>query len=206
MKALLAYPRNNKAMYLARVQAHREADELVQGIPWETNGTTRGCAVGCTLHCYDHARYPKLLGVPEELAYLQDAIFEGLPQAEALAFPEAFLSAIQPGADLSLVWPRFAVRLLKRCRQRIGKGREAWRRKERQAVDGVLALYTEWVRTGVKPAVEKFEAAAWAARAEARSSWVPGVGARDRDGEAAESLQQRDDLLELLAAAPIPSP
>lgn len=65
MKKLLAYPHGNKSMYLARVRAHQQADELVSGIGWDGK---KGCAVGCTLHSYDHARYEPLLGVPETLA------------------------------------------------------------------------------------------------------------------------------------------
>ena len=42
-----------KAKYLERVAAHRHLDQLVQGTGWESD---RGCAVGCTLDAYDHAR------------------------------------------------------------------------------------------------------------------------------------------------------
>ena len=77
-----------KAKYLARVRMHREADHLTQGVGWESNGVTRGCAVGCTLEAYDHRRYPIELGLPEWLARLEDRIFEGLPHADALSWPE----------------------------------------------------------------------------------------------------------------------
>ena len=112
---MLAYPNNDKQMYLDRVKFHREHDELQQGVGWESNGVTRGCAVGCTLHEYNHAKYPALLGVPEVLARLQDQIFESLPREDALLFPEQFLAAIpdyQTKTDLSLVWPKLAVWLL----------------------------------------------------------------------------------------------
>lgn len=103
------YPHNDKQVYLDRVRAHREHDQLTQGIGWD-NG--KGCAVGCTLHEYNHKKYPDLLGVPEILARLQDRIFESLSHRDAMLFPEQFLSAIQPGADLSLVWPRLALWML----------------------------------------------------------------------------------------------
>ena len=53
--ALRAYHNDpaTKRRYLARVRAHRLADELVQGTGFETNGQTRGCAVGCTLNAYE---------------------------------------------------------------------------------------------------------------------------------------------------------
>lgn len=98
-----------KDHYLQRVRAHAAADRLIQGTGWE-NG--RGCAVGCTLESYDHSRYPVELGIPRVLAHLEDRLFERLPKSEAMTWPERFLSVIQPGADLSMVWPRFAVWLL----------------------------------------------------------------------------------------------
>jgi hypothetical protein len=93
-----------KAKYLRRVRAHAKADQLIKGTGWE-NG--KGCAVGCTLHTYDHSRYPTELGIPEMLARLEDTIFEGLPNAKAQNWPAQFLSAIKPGADLSRVGWQF---------------------------------------------------------------------------------------------------
>src|SRR5271154_4095105 len=103
---LVAYHNDEaiKVKYLARVQAHRLADELIQGTGWE-NG--KGCAGGCTLEAYDHNRYETELGIPEMLARLEDCIFEGLTNGKAKAWPERFLSAIRPGADLSLVGWKF---------------------------------------------------------------------------------------------------
>ena len=93
-----------KAKYLARVQAHREADELIKGQYWEDG---KGCAVGCTIHGSKHARYEIELGIPQMLARLEDCIFEGLPNGNAKKWPERFLSAAQPGQDLSLVGWKF---------------------------------------------------------------------------------------------------
>lgn len=92
-----------KEKYLARVLHHRELDHLVQGIGWESNGTTKGCAVGCTLEAYDHSRYPIELGIPTWLAHLEDRIFEGLPVESAMEWPERFLRAIPVGVDLEPV-------------------------------------------------------------------------------------------------------
>lgn len=65
-----------KKKYVARVKAHRDADEIVKGIYWE-NG--KGCAVGCTIEGRDHSKYETELGIPRILAHLEDTIFEGLP-------------------------------------------------------------------------------------------------------------------------------
>ncbi len=98
-----------KNEYLGRVRAHRAADELVRGKYWEKG---RGCAVGCTIHGSAHERYETELGIPKILAHLEDRIFESLPNEEAMSWPERFLDAISPGANLSRVWPHFAVWLL----------------------------------------------------------------------------------------------
>jgi hypothetical protein len=95
-----------KDFYLARVRAHAAADRLIQGTGWERG---RGCAVGCTLEAYDHGRYPIELGIPMVLAHLEDRLFELLPKAEAMTWPDRFLLAIRPGADLSKVWSRFSI-------------------------------------------------------------------------------------------------
>ena len=44
-----------KQKYLDRIKMHREIDHLVQGTGWESNGTTKGCAIGCTVEGYAHA-------------------------------------------------------------------------------------------------------------------------------------------------------
>jgi len=98
-----------KHKYLERVRAHRKADNLIQGIGW-ANG--RGCAVGCTLEAYDHSLYPLELGIPEWLARLEDAIFEKIPNDKAMLWPERFLAAINPGADLEKVKMPFIVHVL----------------------------------------------------------------------------------------------
>ena len=100
--------------YIDRVKAHYKADEIIQGTYWE-NG--KGCAVGCTIqdddvknsHTNWHTRYEEALGVPRELAYLEDAIFEGLNNGKAKEFPLRFLNAIKLGADLSKVNDKFII-------------------------------------------------------------------------------------------------
>ena len=98
-----------KQLYLERVRAYAAADELIHGTYWE-NGRGRG--VGCTLHSVDHRAYESELGIPAVLAHLEDRIFDGLPPDRAKLWPEQFLSSIGVGADLSGIWPQFAVWLL----------------------------------------------------------------------------------------------
>jgi hypothetical protein len=98
-----------KEFYLSRVKAHRAADEIVQGVYWEKG---KGCAVGCSVHSNNHAAYETEMGIPRIIAGLEDRIFEGLEPSLAKNWPVDFLEAVNVGADLSLVWPKFAVWLL----------------------------------------------------------------------------------------------
>lgn len=93
-----------KLNILGQLARHRAADEIVKGKYWE-NG--KGCAVGCTLHSANHADYEARFGIPRMLARLEDCIFEGLPNGDAKAWPERFMSAVKPGADLSRVGWQF---------------------------------------------------------------------------------------------------
>ena len=98
-----------KRKYLKRVIAHRKADEIIKGKYWEEG---KGCAVGCTLEKDNknkklHSLYEKKLGIPEEIAYLEDIIFENLENGTAKKFPEQFLNSIKVGVDLSLVCFKF---------------------------------------------------------------------------------------------------
>lgn len=97
--------------YIKRVRKHRLRDELVKGFGWERG---KGCAIGCTLEAYDHNRYPIELGLPTWIAHLEDAIFENLPSAEAQLWPERFLEAITPGANVDLIKHKLIMRRIDR--------------------------------------------------------------------------------------------
>ena len=164
-----------KDKYLARVRAHRAADELIRGTGWDGH---RGCAIGCTLERYEHARYPIELGVPEQIAYLEDHLFERLPLDAAMAWPERVLSAIRVGADLSRVWPEFAIWMLTGVIQYAGD-----REDVRAAIERVAELYRQ-PSVGTEEAARAARAAeaagawaaAWAARAEAEAAaWAAGA-------------------------------
>lgn len=103
---LLAYHGKKciKTNILKQLAKHRKADEIVKGQYWQDG---KGCAVGCTLYSGDHAEYEPRFGIPQMLARLEDAIFEGLPNATAKLWPERFMDAIIPGTDLSRVGWQF---------------------------------------------------------------------------------------------------
>lgn len=172
MTKMLAYHNDPdlKARFLKELAKHRRADSLMKGSYGVTDGRRwRGCAVGCSLRSMNklagkprvewgistgvHARYPKELGIPEHLAYLEDRIFEGLPEKDAQQWPERFSKAIAPGADLSMVWSRFAVWLLLDVKQYANPAGKA-------AIDGVVALFDRRLE-GNEPSSGEW--AAWAA-------------------------------------------
>lgn len=93
-----------KKKYLARVVAHHKADEIVKGRYWEEG---KGCAVGCTVHSDQHGAYETELGIPTWLAKLEDRLFEGVSNKYAVTFPEKFLKAIKPGANLDSIKNEF---------------------------------------------------------------------------------------------------
>ncbi len=165
-----------KEKYLARVVAHRKADELVKGRYWE-NG--KGCAVGCTIHGSSHAAYETELGIPRVLARLEDVMFERMENVKSKMWPERFLQAIAPGADLSLVWPRFAVWTL--IDPVDGVIRFSEKRKTTIAIESVAAL---WQRAIDGESVESLQkdfataaAAASAAYANAANAYAAAYAA-----------------------------
>jgi hypothetical protein len=204
-----------KEKYLERVRAHRAADELIKGTGW-ANG--KGCAVGCTLHRYSHAAYESELGIPRVLAHLEDRLFESMPNAKAMEWPEQFLAAIKPGADLSLVWPQFAVWML--TDPQYGVLQYATTEQTRKSIGAVADLYareatgetvpeTEW-RAAAAAADAAADAAYRAADAAADAAYRAAAAAADAAYRAAaawdsayeaRALVFSEKLLELLKAA-----
>ena len=165
-----------KAKYLKRVRAHAKADQLLQGYGYWTDG--KGCAVGCTIHGSDHSRYPVELGIPAEIAYLEDSCFESMSPALARKWPARFLSAIKPGANLSRVYDLWC----------------AWMLDD--PTDGVIVRVSDKfpeIQRIVRETAQdcrdgKRVNAAWAA-------WAA------RAASAARAAKQADKLIELLKAA-----
>ena len=152
-----------KSFVLSELQAHAAADTLIKGRYWEGG---KGCAVGCTLEAVrrrngersriqhsKHALYEPHLGIPEVLAVLEDGIFENLDNGASQIWPIRFTSAIAPGADLSMVWPRFALWLLRDFLPPIIKSDAV-----KAAIPVVADLYREWVG-GEKPSEERWKGA-----------------------------------------------
>jgi hypothetical protein len=99
-----------KAFYLERLRSHVHKDEVVQGVAEWHGG--KGGVIGCTVHSNDRSRYETDLGIPTEVASLEEIIFQRMPAEEAKRFALDFLEAVPVGADLSFVWPAIARWLL----------------------------------------------------------------------------------------------
>ena len=143
---------------------HRKADTLVKGLYWEDG---KGCAVGCLIHGSDHSLYEPRFGIPQALARLEDMIFENLPNGDAMKWPERFLKAARPGADLSLVQWQFLEFVVD----------EALSRKEAASVREACQPALEVVRAKARgeevsasAAESAARSAAWSAESAARSA------------------------------------
>lgn len=169
---LLTYHGNvtEKRATLKQLREHRALDQIVQGTYWTGNGEGKGCAVGCLTHSPNggHEQFPDRWGVPEQLAYLIDQIFESLSPDEAVEWPVRIMSAIPVGADLSRVWDRFAHWMLIRLLPIAGQA---------HAEVEAMALLFERAAGGDEPDASDWQEAAraawaaWAAAA-ARAAWA----------------------------------
>ena len=96
---------------LAQLQLHYDADEMTQDKYWQWGNGGR-CPVGCTIHYRDEKDYETDYGISQALECLKDSILSGLPNHLSKQWPLDFARAIPVGADLSLVWPKFAAWML----------------------------------------------------------------------------------------------
>ena len=115
--------KNLKERFVKELELHERQDRILQGTYGEiVEGEWKGCAVACSIRSLapdddqvfynDHSLYESLLGVPQELAYLEDALFERLPVGDAKGWPKRFGEAIPVGVDLSDVARLFKVWLM----------------------------------------------------------------------------------------------
>ena len=211
-----------KADVMAQIAAHREADEIAQGNYYKRDGKLSVRAVGCLLHDPNggHIRYETEFGIPVALAHLEDGLFESMPLDDAKDWPRRFMSAIEPGADLSGVWPRFAAWMMlddkwglvhiteaqdvKAVCQRVGdvyvriaSGETITDEEQRAITEAARDARAAWdARAAARAAWD-----AWAARDAARAAWAAWAAwaARDaRDARAAFVVASADKLIELL--------
>jgi hypothetical protein len=169
-----------KAKYLARLEAHRAADEIIQGTGFK-NG--KGCAVGCTLDNYSHEAYETELGIPRILAKLEDRIFEGLSVENSKDFPINFLSSVPVGVDLKNVCKKFFIWLLTDPTD--GVIRFANTEQTKQAIQNVSDLLQKSLLEKVTS--EEFIEARRAARKAAAAAYAADAYAADAAADAADA-------------------
>lgn len=187
METLIAFhgEKEIKNKYLARVKAHEKADEIAHGFYWE-NG--KGCAVGCTIEGDDHMKYEKELGIPVEVAYLEDVIFEELKNGESKKFPTQFLKAVKVGSDLSKVTAQLVIWQFEDKKYGLKHIKEIKEDAELYSwCEKVVALYRRSMTEKVKESeyyelYEKIDRAGAKARAGARAGAWAGARARARAG------------------------
>jgi len=201
MSALLSFHGDSaiKEIYLDRIRAHADADEIVHGQYWE-NG--KGCAVGCTIHSSQHDRYETDLGVPEWLAHLEDTIFENLSNGEAKTFPLEFLESIPVGVRLEPVKWKFCAFLLRENIDRVLTLTldETLKTRVVSAVRGVLALHESAIKCGRLESAAARSAAWSAARSAARSAAWSAESAAWSAARSAAFSRMADKLIELIEA------
>lgn len=185
-----------KQKYIDRVIAHQKADEIINGVYWQ-NG--KGCAVGCTIHSGNHRAYEEELGIPMVLARLEDSIFEGLPNDIERTWPLRFLESINVGADLSKVWPKFAIWLL--TDKTYGVVQFAKPKGIKELINNVSNLYLRSLKEKITK--DEWSKAADAANAAsvayaADAAYVSAYAAFDDDRINAR-IRQSEKLLELLS-------
>ena len=82
--------------------------------------------------------------IPPALAHLRTAIFESLPNSDAMGWPLRFMNAIAPGADLALVEPEFNRWMLDSIALPSAGSDEA----VRAAIRGTIEVFDRWIATG----------------------------------------------------------
>lgn len=219
-----------KAKYIARLEAHHKADEIVQGTGWDGQ---HGCAIGCTLDAYNHEAYPTELGLPVWLAQLEDSIFEHLPAGKAQSFSIEMLRIIPVGADVSKVRLQLALARANRTLVPLRKNKANYARQCVAAIEGVAA-YLESAIEGTSTEEQRVKAwsaadaaslssrsarpavrsAVWSAARSAAdsadsaefSSWsAMSAAAADSSPWSAYWEFEASTLLQLLAQAPVPT-
>jgi hypothetical protein len=225
VSAALSFPHPDltREAFLASTRAHRAADRIAHtGYGFAERQS--GCAIGCAIetindltgseHAHDdHDAVASALGLPVQLAQLEDAIFEGLPHAASLDWPVQFAEAIPDRADLSGVWPTFAAWILRDiCLPVLGKDDEVQAVAIRRVAAGMETGWAQDDRAAAGAAAKAAAgdaagAAAWAAAwAAAGAAAGDAAGAAAGDAAwAAAYIKMADKLCALLADAPVVS-
>lgn len=158
---------------LSLAEKHREQDMLIRGAYGQLNGSFRGCSIGCFAHeihpDFDGDNYSsphKIVAdefnYPEWLAHLQDRVFEGLPEDEAIDWHvqlATVLSKLPDDFDWKIALHKVHISILEIALPSTGSAIEA--------VQAAINLHKQEIESGdVEPAAADRSAARSAAAAE----------------------------------------
>ena len=170
---------------------HRDADMLVAERFEMIDG--QACSIGCFCHDYglepnDFAGLAKITGYPEAAHYLQEAIFEGLPEAERANWHVAFAKKAEAVTDWQIVIDKTVLASLQ-----IAQPNDT---SESKVVAMVIGLYNRQL-SGDKPSEAEWNsawAAAWAAAVAGGAAAAGAAGDTARAGARAGARDAaRDD-------------
>jgi len=197
-----------KEELLKELKWHQEQDNFVKGTYFDQG---KGCAVGCSIESInrtkglsyktdDHSKYPEIMGVPEWLARVEDAIFEGLSIKRSKVWPLEFTQAINVGLELDKIKPAFLIFVLESNLERLQDDKL---KEQRKVVEDVIKLWKRedlCFRDWVSAAESAAWSAAWSAASAARSAEFAARSAAWSAESAASAEYEKfaDKLLELM--------
>jgi len=88
-----------KQEIISRMKEHIELGQLVQGEGYD-KFSGKGCAVGCSINCYDHQSFADTLGVDIWIAQIYDSIHEDINVKHIAKFNIDFLNSIPIGMTI----------------------------------------------------------------------------------------------------------
>jgi len=93
-----------------RVKECKDAGKLKKFLEWD-DVLKEGGIVGCMLGFYDPDAFESEIGLPNWLGHCADRIFNGLPQAQAVLFPDALIDAIKKDAEMDPMKGHFLLKV-----------------------------------------------------------------------------------------------
>tara|TARA_R110002012_G_scaffold318308_1_gene536357 strand:+ start:13699 stop:14310 length:612 start_codon:yes stop_codon:yes gene_type:complete len=186
------------------MQAHQDADRLIQGSWWSHQ---KGCFFGCAMQTDDEPLKKAIaeMQLPAWLVHLSEKIFEGLPKENALLFPVQLLKAIPTETDISEVEHIIAVKRLEplviesngdevnNAIQQVIDYHKNTRRTEEER----KAAYSV-VRKAADLSADSVARSAHSAADSARSATVAAARSAVRLADSAVWEQERDNLIQAL--------
>ncbi|MFT5519612.1 MAG: hypothetical protein ACI9IA_000195 [Enterobacterales bacterium] len=111
-----------KQELMKELRIHAKMDNFAKGYYFDSD-SGKGCAVGCSIESInrlkgidtpigDHSAFPKLTGIPEWLARVEDSVFEGLSDEDSKKWVIDFTDAINVGSDLDKIKNPFLIKIV----------------------------------------------------------------------------------------------